>query len=74
MVVEDGLRADEWVIIEGLQRARRGAEVAPKQTEISTTPDQRDLEETRHADPPPETQKTNSDPADNGADSKKTTE
>lgn len=52
-----GLRADEWVIIDGLQRARRGAEVAPKQTQISTMPDEGNLEATQHSDAPPVAEK-----------------
>lgn len=34
LVVVDGVRPDDWVIVEGVQRARPGAEVSPNQTEI----------------------------------------
>jgi RND family efflux transporter MFP subunit len=32
-VVEKGVKADEWIVVNGLQRARPGAPVTPKQTE-----------------------------------------
>ena len=35
VVIEDGLTAQEWVIVEGLQRARPGTKVSPQQTELS---------------------------------------
>jgi len=28
-VIEDGLKADDWVVVSGLQRARPGAKVTP---------------------------------------------
>jgi hypothetical protein len=28
-VIEDGLKADEWIVVSGLQRARPGAKVTP---------------------------------------------
>jgi len=34
VVVAEGLLPDEWVIVEGLQRSRPGAEVNPTQTEL----------------------------------------
>ena len=35
-VIEDGLDAGEWVIVNGLQRARQGATVAPEEIEMTS--------------------------------------
>jgi RND family efflux transporter MFP subunit len=35
-VINEGLRAEEWVIVNGLQRARPGAKVAPEQTDMAS--------------------------------------
>jgi membrane fusion protein, multidrug efflux system len=35
-VIEDGLRADEWVIVNGLQRVRPGVTVAPQRVDMAT--------------------------------------
>ena len=37
-VVEEGLGKDEWVVVNGIQRARPGAKVTPKESAISSTP------------------------------------
>ncbi len=36
-VVEEGLADDEWVVVNGIQRARPGAKVTPKESAISST-------------------------------------
>ncbi len=33
-IVEDGLRPEDWVIVNGFQRARPGAKVSPEQTDL----------------------------------------
>ena len=35
LVVEQGLNGDERVVVEGIQRARTGAQVAPKETQLA---------------------------------------
>jgi hypothetical protein len=35
-VVEEGLRPGEWVVVNGLQRARPGAKVDPERTEMAS--------------------------------------
>jgi len=35
-VIEKGLQADEWVVVNGLQRARPGAKVDPQQIDMNT--------------------------------------
>lgn len=37
-VVTEGLKSDEWVVVNGLQRARPGAKVNPSRVEASTHP------------------------------------
>ena len=37
-VIETGLKADDWVVVNAIQRARPGAKVTPKETSISDTP------------------------------------
>jgi multidrug efflux system membrane fusion protein len=32
-VIKDGVKAEDWIVVNGLQRARPGAEVTPQQTE-----------------------------------------
>lgn len=48
---EDGLDADDWVIIEGLQRARPGAKVSPEQTELTALKPDRPTPEEKKAPP-----------------------
>ncbi|MGB9617420.1 MAG: efflux RND transporter periplasmic adaptor subunit [Desulfomonilaceae bacterium] len=36
-VIEEGLSKDEWVVVNGIQRARPGAKVSPKESSISET-------------------------------------
>ena len=36
-VIEEGLAKDEWVVVNGIQRARPGARVSPKESTISAT-------------------------------------
>ena len=35
-VIEEGLRPGEWVVVNGLQRARPGAKVAPERTDMAS--------------------------------------
>ena len=35
VVVRDGLNGNELVVIDGIQRSRRGAKVSPKETQLS---------------------------------------
>jgi multidrug efflux system membrane fusion protein len=35
-VIEEGLRSGEWVVVNGLQRARPGAKVDPEQTNMAS--------------------------------------
>lgn len=58
---EDGLDADDWVIVDGLQRARPGAEVTPERTKLTAPKSEQPVpaREDPHADleagtPPPE--------------------
>jgi len=37
-VIEEGLAKDEWIVVNGIQRARPGAKVTPKESIISETP------------------------------------
>ena len=37
-VVDEGLAKDEWVVVNGIQRARPGAKVTLRESEISSTP------------------------------------
>jgi RND family efflux transporter MFP subunit len=37
-VVEEGLAKDEWVVVNAIQRARPGAKVSPKKSDISSEP------------------------------------
>lgn len=37
-VIEEGLAKNEWVVVNGIQRARPGAKVSPKESVISSTP------------------------------------
>jgi multidrug efflux pump subunit AcrA (membrane-fusion protein) len=32
-VIDEGLRAGEWVVVSGIQRARPGAKVTPQRTD-----------------------------------------
>jgi multidrug efflux pump subunit AcrA (membrane-fusion protein) len=34
-VIEEGLKADEWVVVSGIQRARPGAKVTPVKAEAA---------------------------------------
>jgi membrane fusion protein, multidrug efflux system len=36
--IDKGLAKDEWVVVNGIQRARPGAKVSPKESTISSTP------------------------------------
>ena len=36
IVIKEGLRPGEWVVVKGLQRARPGAKVDPERTEMSS--------------------------------------
>jgi hypothetical protein len=35
-VIEDGLGRDQWVVVNGLQRARPGGKVDPEMTEMAS--------------------------------------
>jgi RND family efflux transporter MFP subunit len=35
-VIEEGINADDWVIVNGIQRARPGAKVAPQRTDMAS--------------------------------------
>lgn len=37
-VIEKGLKPDEWVVVNGIQRARPGGKVTPKESSIAPTP------------------------------------
>ncbi len=37
-VIDKGLKEDEWVVVNGIQRARPGAKVIPKESSIESTP------------------------------------
>jgi multidrug efflux pump subunit AcrA (membrane-fusion protein) len=36
-VIEDGLKGDEWVVVDGLQRARPGAKITPVQQQAAAS-------------------------------------
>jgi membrane fusion protein, multidrug efflux system len=37
-VIEEGIAKDEWVVVNGIQRARPGAKVSPKESSLSSPP------------------------------------
>jgi hypothetical protein len=37
-VIGKGLKPDEWVVVNAIQRARPGAKVTPKESSIASTP------------------------------------
>jgi hypothetical protein len=41
-VVREGLKPDDWVIVNGMQRARAGTQVDPQKQEISVRKDPQD--------------------------------
>jgi RND family efflux transporter MFP subunit len=49
-VVEEGVKATDWVIVNGLQRARPGATVNPQQTEMASSTAASSAEENKPAD------------------------
>jgi hypothetical protein len=56
IVIEEGLQADDWVIVDGVQRSRPGAEVDPEQTKLDSPEGDMTKVEAGTSPPPPEEQ------------------